>query len=523
MKIGINDLDIDLVEKIRRLDSLELNYKKDNGNIVMYDGNKFYTSNMPQQIIEKTNVVNNEIIYFSSNEIEELKEHLYNSKGNFKSSFDTNMIGDPYFSTNFKNLLTTINYNVLCKTDSNILRFDEYAGFYYLYLNNGFMIKINADNPSSQTKYDFLSILKTNFACSNLRPKSILNIYPYKEGYLISTIENGVFYINIPKGIYELKFAANNVKYIQALHNDEILLVSLSTKNAINIYDFNTGNKIETYNNLSSYDLQIPQRFYFNKDRFFILGKTAGYNMSNNLLHGWRLDPAGISYENIDSDIHENKQSVDYHVKFMTVKDSYLYLSGIFNKKLFVWKYDINALYECPEEYVYEYPVISYDDFKLFKVLDNNCFYFTIKDRLVKLTFDGHVLENLQLKEYSNIERIYLTHDKLIVVDKNELLSYPLPKYSYYQTLDFDIYNEEKYCNNINILIVSENAKERAVFYNPEDGKQIMPTFYIINSDKYSLIKLKDCNYKKIKMRLNIERDSNIKGIVVNKNNLFIK
>ena len=48
MKLSTNDLDKSLIDKITQLDEMRLNYTKDDGNIVMYDGNSFYTGKMPE-------------------------------------------------------------------------------------------------------------------------------------------------------------------------------------------------------------------------------------------------------------------------------------------------------------------------------------------------------------------------------------------------------------------------------------------------------------------------------------------
>ena len=186
MKYSINDLDQNLVNKINRLDKMELEYSKDNGNVVMYDGNKYYTSDIqfPVQTTEK--------VYFSNNSIIDFRDALYKSNDKYKSSFDNNFAGKNSLMSNFKNAYSEINSNFICMADSDVLLFKEFGNYYYAYVKSGKLIKISKSNTSIQNSYNVISSIKMNFVCPNLLSTDILDFIIVYNKVLVSTIENGV-------------------------------------------------------------------------------------------------------------------------------------------------------------------------------------------------------------------------------------------------------------------------------------------------------------------------------------------
>ena len=82
IKICLDQLDGSILDKITRLDAMESSYKKENGNVVMYNGDNFYTGKFPEMPKQK-------IVYFSYNEIEDRREALYKSNAKYKSAADT--------------------------------------------------------------------------------------------------------------------------------------------------------------------------------------------------------------------------------------------------------------------------------------------------------------------------------------------------------------------------------------------------------------------------------------------------
>jgi hypothetical protein len=242
MRIGINDLDRDLIKKINKFDELELNYSKDDGNILMYDGENYYTS--------KINVKNKEI-YFTENDLMDYRKHLYKSEGKFISSFDTKVLNNNVFSSSFKSLLTSSEPKVLCKTDASVIYMKEYGSYYYIYTLSGKLYKINKIATNTQTVYDICALLKTHFACTNLHPKMITDFIQYEDGYLFSVLGYGIYYININQGIYELKFNYPSViKMVEVANNILVTLTKDNDKTVI-LSNLINGKKIESYNILS--------------------------------------------------------------------------------------------------------------------------------------------------------------------------------------------------------------------------------------------------------------------------------
>ena len=240
MRIGINELDRDLIAKIKKLDELELNYSPDDGNIVMYNGEGYYTGKYAS--FKK--------MYFDDNMIYNFKKHLYKSGENYFSSFDKNVLKSNIFSSSLKNCLTNIEGGFVSKTDADVLKFKEFGANYYAYSASGKLYEINKFNPTTQTIYDIFSLLKTHFAFSQLNPYMVSDFIVYDNGFLVAVLGAGVYYINIKKGIYELKYNLASVTHLVAI-NDRIILTSKDKNYTVVIADFKTGKIIEKYNNVS--------------------------------------------------------------------------------------------------------------------------------------------------------------------------------------------------------------------------------------------------------------------------------
>ena len=101
IKICLDQLDGSILDKITRLDAMESSYKKENGNVVMYNGDNFYTGKFPEMPKQK-------IVYFSYNEIVDMRDALYKSNSKYKSAADTYMTLGKVYASNFKNLLTSV-------------------------------------------------------------------------------------------------------------------------------------------------------------------------------------------------------------------------------------------------------------------------------------------------------------------------------------------------------------------------------------------------------------------------------
>ena len=100
IKITTDQLDASILDKLTRLDAMESSYKKENGNVVMYNGDNFYTGKFPEMPKQK-------VVYFSYNEIADMREALYKSNSKYKSAADTYMTMGKIYASNFARIPRT--------------------------------------------------------------------------------------------------------------------------------------------------------------------------------------------------------------------------------------------------------------------------------------------------------------------------------------------------------------------------------------------------------------------------------
>lgn len=514
MRIGINDLDRDLIKKINKFDELELNYSKDDGNILMYDGENYYTS--------KINVKNKEV-YFTENDLIEYRKHLYKSEGKFISSFDTKLLNNNVFSSSFRTLLSSSEPKVLCRTDASVLYMKEYGSYYYVYTLSGKLYKINKIATNTQTVYDICALLKTHFACTNLHPKMITDFIPYEDGYLFAVLGYGIYYININQGIYELKFNYASVIKMAEVANNILVTITKDNDKTVILSNLINGKKIESYNILSL-NYQHPKGIQVlpNKD-FIVIGESNGLMNTSNIIHYWKLDEAKTSYTNIDFLLSDNNKSIYYEPKFWNVHNNKFYILGTYKSRIFAWSWDLNNIMDNPIEVFYDKIPVNFDNFYSYKFVPNGI-YFIIGNKMVKYDLDFNISENIILNDFLTTHTVVSLEDSsFIAIDKKDVVLYPFQVYSYYPELSFKIYDKQEKCNNINIYIKSTEGKENIAFFNMTTGEQIIPDFYGLTEEKEFLISIKNSNAIKINMNIDMKKDSNILGIIINYNQEYYK
>ena len=512
MKITSNELDKDLLLSIRRLDELELNYDDKDGNVVMYDGNSYYTGSIKNDDIAK--------VYFTDNEIQKFKNHFYKSGDNYISSFDTKLAVNDIYSVSTKNLINKVAFNFLCKADSNIKNIKEFGAYYYLITSSGKIYKINKDNPSTQNVYDIFAMIRTNFAIRNFNPSMITDFLIYEHGFLVSVLGSGIYYLNINTGEYELKFNYPTVTKMVPLKNGNLLFLTKEKDYSVLICNFASGQKIESYGYLSLSN-QFPSyaKVLSNGD-LIVLGELGGYSNSKNILHYWVADD--LEYTNIDYMIGDHKHSIYYEPKFVIEDNGYLYIAGTFKNKIFIWRWTINNISESPIEYVFDYLSPEYDDFKCIDIHGNEI-TLIIKDKMIKITFDRQLLENNKLDKFNTTNLVICADNKYIAIDGKDAVYYTTPKYAFYPKIQYNVYEDDAACNNINIYIKTENLKEPVMFFNANDKTEIIPEFYGITQDDEHIISIRNSDCMKIGMTIDYNKDAVVSGIVINYNREYLK
>jgi hypothetical protein len=304
--------------------------------------------------------------------------------------------------------------------------------------------------------------------------------------------------------------------------NENIVIITKDLDSNVIIANPITGKKIVTYNYISMNN-QCPKEIkVLHNNDFIILGEASGVQNCRNILHYWKLDDAKIGYQNIDFLVGANPVSIYYEPKLIDVFNDILVISGVFKDKIFVWKWKLNDISENPEEIFYDKIDANYNDLLLSKYTDNGI-YFVINNKLVKYTHDGsEILENLILNNFLTTNKVVAINDKFVAIDKKDVVYYTLQKYSYYPEIKFNILDDPSGCNNINVFISSSSGKERFSFYDAKTLKQIVPDFYGLDSDNNFIISIKNCEYTNIDMIAHCDKESLIKGIVINLNREYI-
>ncbi len=505
MKLSTNDLDKSLIDKITQLDEMRLNYTKDDGNIVMYDGNSFYTGKMPEVKVK--------LPYFSTEELYNFKQNLFSNNELYTSSYTNNFQNEVRNNSAFKNIMKSMSYSFISKLDSTALFFKMYGSYYYAFTSSGKLYKISKTQLNEQTVFDIIAILKTNFACQNLFARKILDIIPYEDGFLISVLDNGVYYININTGIYELKLNITSINKLYRLNSTKILALSNTEKKSVIIFDAVSGKKIDSFDTLSNFN-QLPDSAVITEKGFYVLGKYIGNSAPINMIHYWQLDAGEISYENYDDLVDIALEYNKYQYITIDNDENNLLVYGIkSNGNIFRCVYDIQ---NNTNDY-YEMDVIKPNSTKLF--VNKNIY---IVNNSVYIIEDNAILDMFKLSLNIN-DKIYFDKNSIIYVGGRDIISYTFPKYAFYPTESFVIYDENGICNNIKILVSSTTGKEKIALFNGETKEQIIPQFYGLTENNEFIIVLKNCKATKIVMTIDFNKESEIKNIVVKTNREYFE
>lgn len=513
MKINENELSFELQQKVNILQNIK---KNNNSGYLYYDGKDFSS--------KEINIPKQNIPLISDNEINDILSHNYISGSNYSSAFNTQMINKAVFSKNIPSFIVPLVDKFEFKTENNIIKQKIYSNYIAVLDENGILYKVNKSQPSVISKIEILNILRTNFIQKNCTINSILDFELYETGVLVSTELNGVYYLDNQTKTYELKFPIYPVHIIKALRDKNILCCTRSEINSVNIFDFDLGKKITTFNNLKKVDIQFPEDVIVNPDCFYVLGKSYSINQSGKLLHYYKYNNESKLYENYDYLVHHNKQNNDYQIKFFKEDKKNIYISGIENDKLFIWVYSKEFIGLEPKEIKFDKIKITYDEFegfivkedKVFIVINKRIISFDINTLNIENNFNdlAHNLENQTCDFYSNKIYGYLN---------NEVFSSSIPERKYYQEILIDVLQNKKSCNNITICMKSNNGEERAAFIDPSTLKQINPSYYMVINNEISIIKFVDMEIHNLIMKLKVPEETIIESLVVNENRLYYK
>jgi hypothetical protein len=516
MKITDKELDQLIVEKVNRLDTIIENFSEDDkSGFVAYNGEKFYIKRANELLLKKV---------FSSNDITNYHEHLYTEKGSIKNSFNSNLNYKNVASTSIGSQAAFLEGFSLYNTSNRIKKIKRYDTYVLMLDTKGVFYKFDLAERKEIFAFDFVRKVTTDFAIEKLEPFDVLEFEIYKDGFLIATAYNGVFYADIVNNTIEVKFLEENVVSIKDIQNDNLLMAN--DEGVITIYNFTTGMRIETFNTLKKLN-QHQRALESNGEYVFVLGKsTTIEENSENLLHVWKRDRAGLGYNNIDRLLYPGYDSRRYHIMFLSLdeSDKHAYLSGVKDGKyLFLWKYNLEKLDEQFEEIVFK--TIEIDKLNFVKVDDKNI-TFSNNDQLITINGEGRIIKNFYLKNLKSLDIQNVVYRKdqkdMIIVSGNDLMLYRLPDHRFEKELTFKVYDEEVACNNIDIYFSTTPIKEKITFIDADTSAEIRP-YYSMNGEFGYIYKIVGSPSKKILMKVLPDETTVINGVVVNADRLFLK
>lgn len=509
MKITENELDSSIQLKLNQFENIKT--KSSNPTYITYENGEFIKKNINELNVNRV---------LSTDDIYALSSHLYKSQDNYVSAYDTPLVVNENAYAPAA-LLSTLSGSFCFQTESEILKVKTYSNFILALCQNGVMYKIDRSNPSVQIKKNVLDIIKTNFVYQNFDVYSILDFECYSDGVLIATENNGIFFISLEREEYSIIIQELYIERIKVLSDRKTLLVTKSsTNNNILLFNLELGTKLSTFNQMGI-DHQTALSIDICENEFYILGKTSSINQDNDLIHHWKLDGAGINYENLDNKVANNPCDNSYRPKLIKSDASNVYVIGVKEKKLFIWEYSRANMNKTPVELLFNLQDFYYDDITDF-ININNKFYITLKNKILVLDKNFNLLENYILNGKENFKSIKITSSGVYAIYEKDCYKFYIPDKTYQKTIDIKILNNDVDCNNIDIMIKASTTNQ-IMFLNSDTAQKIVPYFYIKMDGKFHIIKLLNTTATNITMSVNVGEEDKISGVVIHKNRIFYK
>jgi hypothetical protein len=319
MKLSRNDFDPNLIEKIERLDKVVNSFTdEDRSGFLAYNGQDFFIRHTSDVYLRKI---------ITESELKKYEKSLL--KDEFKNSFSGNMNLHNVSISNFETLSVSIYEQNLYETKSKIVLFKKENNYLYFFTSDGILIKYDIENKIKVDVANIIGYMKENFTVSSISGFDFLAIEVHEEKVLLSTRYNGVLLYDFQQKELEVRFPDNDVVIIKYLGDNKILLGLERTESNILFYNFETGMKTETYNNLKKKNLQIPHLVEKTEDKLFVLGSPYALNTTKHLLHYWKKDLAGVDYNLADGEVYSGKDLMNHSIRDMIINGNRLFLTGL--------------------------------------------------------------------------------------------------------------------------------------------------------------------------------------------------
>jgi hypothetical protein len=505
MKFTEKDLNNTILDKLNRLDSIINSPSKGEG-FVIYDGT-FKTKVIPDTNLRRV---------FSENELTEIESFGYIKNKSYQSAFlnsELNYLNKPIL--NFRKLSLKLNPEKLFSIENEIVLSKKFNNIIFVLDNTGKFYEYDLEKKILNHSFNLINELKMNFSIDKIYPFDFLDILYYDKGFLISTKNNGVIYVNVYTKALEVKFSEDNIIMMRNLGNGNILLAANRSTNNLIIYNFKTELKVEIWNQLRKLGNQFPEDIFTDEKYIAILGKYYSTEPAKNLLHIWEKNE--IEFSNIDSNIYPGTDNYDYYLKGVLTDTDHIYVYGLKGLNLFIWKYNKNNLYKKYEEIMFDNIKLNHLNNNI--IIKNNKFIIPSYNKLYAYSLEKKISMNIELP--LEIISVYGDKEDLIVIGRNDIVRVIPPKYEIEKSITIKIPSVEKVCNNINIIIQGRDD-ENIVFIDEDTLKQIIPEFYLIDKER-TIIKLKNANSNNILMKISLAGLNEINNIIINYDNIYIK
>lgn len=504
MKVTMRDLDSNILEKLNVLDNVAKTYdEKHPDGFVSYGPNGFYFKKTNDTFLKKV---------FDENEIVSLEKSLYTEAPNILSTVYEDFRADNKANTATKSFLFKTPFTYKKDLGSKITHYKSHDNIVYTINLDGCLHKVDGNNQVAEVSV--LKLLEENF---NLAKKVYagdivdFDILDY-DTVIIATSNFGVYKVHISKKEVELLFVAERVRKVKITYTGTLFVL---TDDFCAQYDVATGNRIEKYSNIAN-RRQLPLDAVRVDGDIFVLGAPVGIFNLDNILHLWKLDEGKVSYNSADSKIEKFQLDNRYQIMFIAYDDNYIYLSGLFKDHPFILNLDRKTLRFVKTKIYEELSLLDYTDFR---AVDGR-FCVLSKDMLFILNSE-RVEERLQLE--SECSRIKILNGEVVAISGNNLVKFQMTKFSTsMDTLTYNILNSEDACNNLDILIKNAGRAERVTLLDGNTNREIQASYYLLYKGN-AVLKLMNCKSTNIILKLAVTPTSNVEGIVVRKNRMFLR
>lgn len=506
MKITLRDLDQSIIEKLNILDNVANTFDETHPDgFVSYGKNGFYFKKTNDTFLKKV---------YDENELVSLEKALYSTDSNIVNSNNRDLRVNKTLNYATHAFLHNAEFSFKKDFSDKIVLYKNFDNMLLVLTIDGKLYKCTKENTAS---VDLLKILEGNF---NLAKKITANdivdfeILDY-DTLIVATSNFGVYKLNITNlsnSTVELLFVVSGLRKIKLSYTKTLFTIS---DEFCAQYDLQTGNRIEKYNNILN-RRQVPVDIDNVNGNIFILAVSTGMYNLDNLLHCWRLDQEKVSYNNADSYIEKIKLDNRYQVMFLCNDSKNIYIAGLFKDSPFIISYDAETLRITGNKVFKE---ITLDEFTDIRVLDGN--FLILSKNMVYILSKDQLQETVKLP--NSCDRIKIFNGEIILSSDKSIVKFQLDKFEKKtETLSYLLFDDQDPCNNIDIFIKGATRTERVILVDGETNTEIIPSYYMMFKNN-SIVKLMNSKVKKLILKLSVTPNSNVEGIVVRKNRMFLR